>query len=327
MATLNMYSARKRAQEIAAKEPEKLLGFLYQNKNVCFDTTTKVSFILKSIHNPHFNPGVNNNPELKQFVSIFGLKTLGDIIQNSNTYSTQVSSMIQDLEPFLYKGARNVVVKMFLDNIDKFYLYACKNAANSCTRIVLPKTRLATDLFLATYKKLDVDSLDTIIPKLLSDYRSKEVNKVLKTSRYLTHLQFSESDLSNPDSRKKLISKLAESPTICRNLKFPVQVTFDDLMELPSVKRIEFSEHLYSDMFKATRRLKDKRITVLADTSFQDCLDEINKFEHQTTGLVEPTILTIDELKKLMFSVSLKKNNRLNAFFRNYERMLEAMGS
>lgn len=266
------------------------------------------------------------NEGFKHFISVALIEQLHRVFNNppTNYWGTLMKlngfyvDVIEKCSPYLLTGTKSAVVDLVLSNYNIFNSNVKNRLIRNCCRLIPSNDVRGVLLFKRFYRSMDKENFNELMKKVPGGVNNPEVEKIVKKSKFFSYLKYDENyDLSDLEKRKALIKDLAKSPTLCKKIPFEVTVTKKDLKELPSVTRLDFIEYLYKYKVHYS-----KYWTYMGRNALMTRIELAEKDRN-----VKVDILSMEDMKDVLFSLMIHKNNRVNRWLDGYKEYLERIGS
>lgn len=265
-----------------------------------------------------------NYKPFKHFISISLVDTLKETFTNPpKTYwggtmklNADYVALIEECHPYLLSGTKSAVVDLVLDNHDIFYSNIKNRLIRNCCRLIPANDNRSIVLFQRFYRSLDKKTFKDLVNKVPGGIANPNISDIVKKSKFFGYLKYEKDfDLSDLDSRRALVKDLAKSATLCKKLPFSITITKEDLSHLPSVMRFNFLEYLFKHRIHYS-----KYWTYMGDNALKD---RIKLAERDRKVDVEH--ISLEEIKQILFSLMIHKNEKVNRWIDSYLSYLKIM--
>lgn len=233
--------------------------------------------------------------------------------------SSELPNLIELFSNKLFDKNKKKIVEFFLNNYSKFYSYIRKYWLSFIVPWITEE-KDALEIITKCSKTLLPDQLEILTTKLSDGEENVEVKKVLEKHKVLKYSMMSETEInSNPELRKQFIKDVAKSVSIAKKAKFPVQITLDELKDLPPITRFDFlskilTYEIYYSKSNYWRRNKTNQDIYLSIQNRKKAL----KYDN-----IKIPDLSAEEMKELVFAATIRHNESVAKFISGYEEYLK----
>jgi hypothetical protein len=264
----------------------------------------------------------------------FGL-VLADFIENKTsqfkpycvrTATTKHNGEYPELFDFcsnlIDNDSKNKIIDSLLKNHDNFNSLGKKVIASVISKQIIANDIRAITILRLFYRNIKMNDFDILINKIPDGINNPDVKNILNKTKLFKYLQFDEIKFnSDPAARKEMIRLLAMTPTLTKRLSFNMMLSLNDLNLIAPAMRFKFIQYAFRH---EARMLK-----------FRGILDynakQIKKIEHWIhlfkTGSKEDKLsiafIEEEDMKKLLFAVSLNKNEAYVNWISCYCKILD----
>lgn len=263
----------------------------------------------------------NNNDEVNEAISFVVSKRIESLLNRRGKQYGALGKELPDLmkehnDIILDKTKRKLIKKVSVDKLDNFYAYSKKEIVN-LTSDWIEKEEDAVEIIQTHHRILESTTFNNLLSKIADGVKHENLKKLRESSPTFLAKELMALDLNNPDERHRFINSIARSTSLTKYVDTSnLVLTLEDLKKLPSMRRFNFLCYLYQPLlgrlyrngrfagFITAARVKEKlkkgKITRLPIQSFPR-----------------------DDLKDLLFTVAVHKNELASAWWKRYEEFFD----
>ena len=226
-------------------------------------------------------------------------------------HGKDVPKIIEQCIDLFNDESRQKLLKLIFEKNEDFYPYARKMLIATASLIAEDESDLI-NILNNFYKIIDRDTFYNIIGKINGGMDNDIVKKIISRTKKFNVCKYTKAEIKSDRVKKiQLLKDIARTPTSVKNLNFKVVFGASEIEELAPIMRFNLLKWYYKEKFRAAaacyrfpNNLKT-RLAQIAKTS--------------PTGNITISSLKEVELKKLLFSVGLKKNAEVSQFMTAYD--------
>ena len=189
------------------------------------------------------------------------------------------------LSDSIYKNAMIDIILTFYNN---FYLHLKKSLAEIVTKLVELNDEERIFQILNAFKySMSVNSFAELMTKISGGMDNPDIKKILSGINKFECIRYTEEEIKSDDNkRRQLIRSIIKRPTMAKDINFAINVAMEDIKSLPPITRFEFFKLACDELFQI---------------------------------LILPKDISIQEVKNLLFTACLHKNEECSNWLRNHE--------
>lgn len=234
-------------------------------------------------------------------------------------HNKDFANMLAHAQAYLTEEAKSELVNIFVTNCKNFNPSAKKIMAGLATTFVKQEDAKALEVLSAFLRNLTAEGVGTLLKKIPNGLENPDVEKILKKTKMLGYLTFNEQDFNNnPKERERMVKAIGKTPTLIKRLPFEMKLTLDDLNNIAPAMRFDFVQFAFKYEHKYIR-WGYTGTNLISRVSWWKQKDKSDK-------LVMP-MLTVEQMKELLFSVCLKKNTEFAAWMEFYSKYTVAIAT
>lgn len=246
-------------------------------------------------------------------------ETIFDGIENLKprkwgSHGKDIIRAINSLTPYLNQREVVRLINAAIKQNDLFYPYARKELATVLINLTNDSDEVVK-IFETFYRAMDDATINSAMTKINGGMENVAVKAVLEKTGTLAHLKYDEGEIkANVDKKRELLKDIAYTITAAKKLGFELDVNLDDLKSLPPALRFKFLQNAYEPEIKFARGwtsygyYKKYKLHNIRDAF------KLSKLKMPVIGE--------DDMKELLFSVALTKNEEMGNWFKQYQRYL-----
>lgn len=239
-----------------------------------------------------------------------------NIVETMEKYGSfcyaKIPVLLKEIQNVLRPSVKSKIVKYFILNKDLFASQYKKQMINIISEF-LSSYDDRVSFLKSFHRSIKVDTFDKIVSEVPNKIDDKNIKNILNKDKKLSaYYKFNKDDLKNDKKREALIKYIIKTPTATNNLNFKVDIELDDFKKVAPMMRFKFLEWYYSDIFNQ----------IGAYGRFHHYYRPIDRYtlnKSKKTLNIQLEPISPDQIKQLLFSVSLKKNARTTRWFEKYK--------
>lgn len=233
---------------------------------------------------------------------------------NAAKHSMEYPRLIDLCASYITTEAKSKVLDIILKYQNNFTSNGRKSLSRSAVDFVSDEDSRAIEIFRTFYRILPKKSVDDLMTKIDGGMDHPEIKKVLKrTKRYQLYKYPEEETLNNHERRIELLKDLARTPSLIKKLEYDFHVTVDDIKEIAPAMRFKFLQFAFRKELYATKYASFYR----PDSVKKDIENYRNRQK------LKMPLMSMEEIKDILFSVSISKNEEVVRWLGQYEKMLD----
>lgn len=249
------------------------------------------------------------NDALRDTYSAYAYQFFAEQINICYSYNhkKRLFSSIHNAEYLLNDDAKVSISACLLQNEQKFY--------NSCFHLMVqtvvqfvPKDE---DLIIGIIKKfngnINADGLNILLGKIPDGENNKKISDTLKKCKIYQIIKQKESMSKDPQARINFFKLIGKMPSLIEKINFDIKMTVEDLNLLPPVARFNFIQYYFRYKVASLEYPVSKYNTQNANNS-----------------RVKLDFIGYDQMKEILFPVSIRKNIQVSDWLNKYNVYLRA---
>ena len=232
---------------------------------------------------------------------------------------------LKAVSKYLNQTEKNRIIDSLLENNECFYSYSRKNLADVLIEFTEYKDNRAFSILNIFLRTIETKTLDKILAKIDNGIENPDVKKILTKTKKFSHTKYNQIDVkTKPEVRRALIKEIANTTSIVKKLPFEVEVSLEDIKELPPAARLSFLQKAYKpEIYLAGLMSRSSYYHSRYSSNIKNSMLE-QRLAAKMDLLKMPKIEKKD-LEDLLFSVALQKNEEMTKFVKEYSIYLEAL--
>ena len=291
--------------ETTHKEIEQILNDLYYKKIVSFRIKENmISKISKKI-----NSEIKSDKQLMKKIADKTVELTIQSIERTNV-SMKVFKALEKVDDEIITDDKTKIIKKMMKFLDKSFNLNVKKRAIKYILKNDHSAETAENLIIKKYSIIDEEDLRTILLRIPEWKNNNQVIKSLDKSKAYIKEKYNYITLNdNNEERRKFLKSCCKNWSLTKSLNQHVKVTYDDLAEIPSCMRMKLLIKILFGNNSYRERYGYKYLTA------QEILIEMLQ---NNNNLYLDNSISEEKINKLLFSISLKNNDRVSNFFENF---------
>lgn len=294
-----------------AKKPDDFVSVLHYNPEPFFTNSYNISHIISNnalMKHTGFRH-VFMHAFMKYFIA--GLDH-GDNLNRFWYYGTPEIKVFASAKKYLASKLQIVAVDTFYNNMQHFSGPAKKMILDQVVDVYRSDQQRLVQLVKEHATLLSPHTIKNIFNHLKDGENNPDIIKVINKSKKIRTALFTTEDLEDDDKRFDLLRNIASTPTSLKYLRCPAEFSHEDIKKLAPVMRFKLLKTLHGPKLRWGDKyyLNDSYYNTPTRIKSRVSNKEIK------TGLNKIKIpdFTDEQLKELLFAVSLKKNMEVTTF-------------
>ena len=243
-------------------------------------------------------------------------KELNNALRRSKYHSmgSNIPRLLKQHGPLLDDSLKREVLKFSMKRMKNFYVYSRKELL----KIVVPWVEEESDALIILrdhYRQLGSEELDCLLKKVTNGIDHPDLKNMRKSSAVLLKRKLKGLSVDKPEERKIIINAIAQSPKLYEDLGINTEITLRDLKKLPPVRRFNLIQHIYGVSFGFYSSIQHNWFGKITPNTLKMAFKKYGRY----TRLPIESIAD-EDMKNLLFSVSIKKNNEVAKWWERYKQ-------
>ncbi len=257
---------------------------------------------------PEFINGVSRNLEALLDSKIQTKKVYSQWY--SSPHNTDYPNLVFSASKWLDVLAKKNIISKFLNYYMNFNSAGKKRMASIATDFVDANDPIAINILKVFLRNIKPEDVKKLLEKIPNGVNNQDVQKIFEKTRMMEYLTFNESAFNNdPKERERIVKAIGRTPSLIKKLDFDIKLSLDDIKKIAPAMRFNFIQHIF------------KYETIYAGWGYHGWTlsNQISWQKKRTREqhLIMPDI-SPEEMKELLFSVCLKKNNEFSKWMDSY---------
>ena len=238
-------------------------------------------------------------------------------------HNTEIAATLKLIEQYLAQEDKNTIIDALIKNGDLFYPYSKKVVIDVIADFVQKDDQRIFSALREFLRIIETDTLEKLLKKVEGGQDNQDIQAILSKTKVLSHLKYDEKEVrADAELRRKLIKEIANTQSIAKRIPFEVEVTLDDIKAIPPAARLSFLQFAYRP--EVEMAWWAMRSSYWYGKYSKDIDNNINgvRAKAKLDNLKMPKI-DKEEIKDLLFSVSLQKNEEMNKWIEKYFNYLD----
>jgi hypothetical protein len=169
-------------------------------------------------------------------------------------------------------------------------------------------------------RSIKPDVLELLLTKIEGGRDNAEVKAILNKSKVFNYLKYDQTKVETDRAERiKLLRDIAHTQTILKRLPFDLVIGLDEIKELPPATRLDFLKFaFYDEMCVFCRKYYSWYTWARTLAGLNQKVADRKRRKHLDRLKIKP--ITPDEMKDLLFSVALQKNDEVSKWFECYTK-------
>lgn len=250
------------------------------------------------------------NKELKDIYSAYAYSFFSEQINICYSYNNKkkLFSSIQHAKYLLNDEAKINISVCLLQNEQKFY--------NSCFHLMIQTVVQFVpqdeDMVIGIIKRfngnINADDLNTLLNKIPNGENNNKIIDTLKKCKIYQILKQKEIIDEDPKTRINFFKFIGKMPSLIEKINFDIKMNIDDLHILPPVARFNFIQYYFR--YKVA--------------SLEYPVSRYNT-QNANNSKVKLDFIGYDQMKELLFPVSIRKNIQVSDWLNKYSVYLKTL--
>ena len=231
-------------------------------------------------------------------------------------HGKELPKLLKTYEGIITPAVKQKIVKKVCGPMKDFYPYAKKELLE----VTLPWINTESEalgIIQHHHRSLDTKIIDTLLTKISNGIDHPDLKKFRESSLPFVARSLNALDMTNPDDRRQVVNSIAKTPSLMRLIDHNITLTLDDLKSLPPARRLDFMEFLYEPVLGR----RSHRGTYYGTITKQRIQRARKKYGADTRMPIAK--IPRDDMKHLLFAVSLRKNEIVATWWERYEKYLD----
>ena len=230
-------------------------------------------------------------------------------------HNMEYPRLINGCAPYLTDLGKSKVLDRILKYQSNFYSSGRKSLSISAVEFLTQNDSRALPVLEAFYRILPKESFDLLMDKTENGMQNKGVERILKKTKRYKLYNYTEESIKDPKVKIELLKDLARSPSLVKKLEYDVRINVDDIKQVAPAMRFKFLQFIYKRELYFTRYGSYYR--------FNQTKKNILDYRHKSK--LKVPLIPVEEMKEILFSVSLQKNAEVTKWLDQYQKMIEVV--
>jgi hypothetical protein len=288
---------------------------------------------VKNIFNIHLTfraipNDMRNTDECKHHFGIAIVRLLNNNISTKKTDYFKRQVVHNDEYPRLIKYYSEYIDINTKSNIVDLILKYNRNFSYSARKLLLlfvinnihANDSRAIDVLNEFYRTLSRVQFEQLMGKIPGGANNKKVKNILSKTKLYEYLKFDEETVNNNFNKKIELTKvIAKTPTIIKRIPFAVKINIECIKHVPPATRFKFLK------FAFRHEIYSAQDGWFSNQILKDRINFCKKRANEHRLIIDP--ISLEEMKELLFSICLHKNDELTKWLIEYKIYLECLKS
>lgn len=301
----------KKVLSLIKKEETVLVGFIRLVPPTTLTQINAVRDMTKHVSDPKVIAEAVESEVLTQVESILSTK------KKWGSHGRALAKLLGDYGDIISDKVKQKIVNRATGTLETFYPYAKKELLS----VVIPWVKdedSAIAILNAHHRNITTDDMDVLLGQITNGINHDGLKKIREHSTSFLAHSFQKADFNDADVRRKFIKEFAKMPSLIRHVSnVSVTITLDDLKDIPPARRFDFLQFLYQPLLGLyslySKNWWPRKVT-------KKNIEQARKNKLYTQISVED--VSLDDMKNLLFALSIRKNEMIQAWYRRYEQYL-----
>lgn len=255
----------------------------------------------------------------KELLSPTVLKQINSILTNKPKYGghgKKLPKLLKRYEDMLSDEIKQRIVKKVSTPMKEFYPYAKRDLLDIAVKWIKDEDT-TIKVIQQHYRIIDVDVLEQLLTNVSGGIEHESLKKVRETSLPFLARELRKLDLNDGDQRHQVINTVAKTPSLLKQMDTRIHITLEDMQKLPPSRRFDFMRFIYEPKF-GNYSVYAKNWWPRSITKAR--LKKANDHQRYKKITIDP--ISRDDVKNLLFAVSIRKNGEVKIWYDRYDEYL-----